>query len=588
MIYSLADFERMFGPSPCHDGGSEMLDQVKMFFTNGGSMAYILRLDEGVLSSIYPFHWCEEELEDFSFNIIVVPKMHAEQSDKERQAIYKAANKFAQEHRAFLIMDPPYVWGSVADTANLDLTGCHIEGIQECTAPENAAVYWPRLKVAAEEPGTHKYIGPSGAIAGLMARTDTTRGIWKAPAGLEADIRGIMGLEHAMTNEENGVLNKRGINAIRAFPSGIVSWGARTLAGHDVSDNEDYKYISVRRLSLMIEDSLSLGLQFTEHEQNDEELWAQVRLAAGSFMHNLFRQGAFQGQKTSDAYFVKIDDTTTSDYNRLGIARLIVGFAPIKPSEFVTITLSLKTSLKETHSMNKQEKTPTGFGEAIDTGLKESCDRKETGAHSGNFLYPNFRPIGHREALDGLKKETFWIRSVHLEYFYGYAVVEEVATGHRFVLTERISGTTWSELLRFMGARGKDHPHEVNENLVPTDKVTGRGEDFGSMENSLVLGAITKMEQVDTVRANRIYDTLRGTGTVDLRVVVNGHELPASPWLKRLSEFVEERANAIAHEMMEAKLGTQLHPLLDTLRDVEIMVRDAANKTFPGRHIDDS
>jgi phage tail sheath protein FI len=177
-------------------------------------------------------------------------------------------------------------------------------------------------------------------VAGVMARTDGARGVWKAPAGLEATIRGVVGAERRISDPENGIINPRALNAIRVFPGGLVVWGARTLVGFDGSGNIDDKYVPVRRTMLFIEESLYRGLHFAVFEPNDEPLWAQIRLAAGSFMNGLFRQGAFAGSRSTDAYFVRCDETTTqpSDIN-LGIVNVIVGFAPLKPAEFVVLTV---------------------------------------------------------------------------------------------------------------------------------------------------------------------------------------------------------------------------------------------------------
>jgi phage tail sheath protein FI len=173
-----------------------------------------------------------------------------------------------------------------------------------------------------------------------MARTDANRGVWKAPAGIEATVRGIRGAEYRMSDPENGQINQQAVNAMRVFPNGIVSWGARTMDGFDNSGNDDYKYVPVRRLALFIEESLVRGLKFVVFALNDEPLWAQIRLAVGAFMHNLFRQGAFQGQRAREAYFVKVDsETTTQNDINLGIVNVVVGFAPLKPAEFVIITI---------------------------------------------------------------------------------------------------------------------------------------------------------------------------------------------------------------------------------------------------------
>ena len=129
------------------------------------------------------------------------------------------------------------------------------------------------------------------------------------------------------------------MNTLRVFPDGVVSWGARTMDGDDGFASE-YKYIPIRRLALFIEESLYRGLKWVVFEPNDEPLWAQIRLNVGAFMNNLFRQGAFQGQTPKDAYFVKCDSSTTTQNDRnLGIVNIVVGFAPLKPAEFVVLTL---------------------------------------------------------------------------------------------------------------------------------------------------------------------------------------------------------------------------------------------------------
>jgi hypothetical protein len=181
---------------------------------------------------------------------------------------------------------------------------------------------------------------PSGAVAGVIARTDGQRGVWKAPAGLDAGLRGVAALTVRMTDGENGVVNPQGVNGLRTFPTaGHVVWGARTLRGADQLASE-WKYLPVRRLALFIEESLFRGTQWVVFEPNDEPLWAQIRLNVGAFMQNLFRQGAFQGASPRDAYFVKCDSETTNQNDiDLGIVNIHVGFAPLKPAEFVVIQI---------------------------------------------------------------------------------------------------------------------------------------------------------------------------------------------------------------------------------------------------------
>jgi phage tail sheath protein FI len=172
-----------------------------------------------------------------------------------------------------------------------------------------------------------------------MARIDGTRGVWKAPAGTEADLRGIIGVERRFSDGENGVMNPKAVNTIRVFPNGIVNWGARTMDGDDGFASE-YKYIPIRRLALFLEESLYRGLKWAVFEPNDEPLWAQIRLNVGAFMHTQFRQGAFQGATPREAYFVKCDASTTTQNDRnLGIVNIVVGFAPLKPAEFVVLYL---------------------------------------------------------------------------------------------------------------------------------------------------------------------------------------------------------------------------------------------------------
>jgi uncharacterized protein len=265
------------------------------------------------------------------FNLMILPRAST-QSDSDMESLWGIASVFCEESRAFLLVDPRQTW-TTADEVEGEIADVRI-GL----ATDHAAIYWPRLAIS--DSGVLRYIDPSGSIAGLMARIDSNRGVWKAPAGTEATIRGVRGLEHSMSDGDNGLINPQAVNALRVFPGGVVSWGARTMVGFNNSGNDDYKYVPVRRLALFMEESLYRGLQFAVFEPNDEPLWGQIRLAAGAFMNNLFRQGAFQGQKASDAYFVKVDsETTTQNDINLGIVNVIIGFAPLKPAEFVIITI---------------------------------------------------------------------------------------------------------------------------------------------------------------------------------------------------------------------------------------------------------
>jgi len=267
------------------------------------------------------------------FNLMILPA-DEDHSQSTTASLWGPASIFCQKRRAFLLMDPPAPWTTVQEATH-PATG--VNSLRVGLVKDHSAVIYPRITI--RENGLNKNVGPSGAMAGLMARIDGSRGVWKAAAGTEADLRGIVGLEYKFSDDENGVLNQRAVNTLRIFPNGIVSWGARTMDGDDDFGSE-YKYIPVRRLALFMEESLYRGLKWVVFEPNDEPLWAQIRLNVGSFMHNLFRQGAFQGVKPKDAYFVKCDsETTTQNDINLGIVNIWVGFAPLKPAEFVILYL---------------------------------------------------------------------------------------------------------------------------------------------------------------------------------------------------------------------------------------------------------
>jgi len=244
--------------------------------------------------------------------------------------------KFCRDHRAVLIVDSTK--GSTPTSA--PMTEAPVSGLTGADSI-NAAYYYPWLLAPdPEQQFRIRSFPPGGAIAGVYARTDSNRGVWKAPAGTDASISGVVGVTLPTNDAENGILNPLAVNVIRKFPVyGTVIWGARTLQGNDEVGSE-WKYVPVRRTALFIEESLYRGLKWVVFEPNDEPLWAQIRLNVGSFMNDLFRQGAFQGSTPKEAYFVKCDkDTTTqSDINR-GVVNILVGFAPLKPAEFVVIKL---------------------------------------------------------------------------------------------------------------------------------------------------------------------------------------------------------------------------------------------------------
>ncbi len=280
-------------------------------------------------------------LDNEEFNLLSIPP--TTRDGDTHVSVYSEALTLCVRNRAMLLVDPPNAWASspapalAASAAATGLSGLGLTG----DASRNAALFFPR--VLASDPKLDNQIStfvPSGIIAGVMARTDTARGVWKSPAGTDAALNGVTGLQVNLSDDQNGQLNPLGINCLRSFPvTGRVVWGARTLRGADEIADE-YKYIAVRRTALFIEESLYRGTKWVVFEPNDEPLWAQIRLNVGAFMNNLFRQGAFQGVNPRDAYLVKCDkETTTQNDINLGIVNILVGFAPLKPAEFVIIKI---------------------------------------------------------------------------------------------------------------------------------------------------------------------------------------------------------------------------------------------------------
>ncbi|MCB0838688.1 MAG: phage tail sheath family protein, partial [Bacteroidetes bacterium] len=271
------------------------------------------------------------------FNLLILP-IDTGHNDTIVKSLWGAGSSFCESQRAFLLIDPLPNWKNVQQAVH-PTTG--VNRLRVGLVKGHSAIFYPRLKIL--ENGMTRNVGTSGAIAGLMSRIDSKRNVWKAPAGVEATIRDVVGLEYLFSDRENGVLNPKGINALRLFPDGIVNWGGRTMAGDD-SFASEWKYISVRRTALFIEESLYRGTKWVVFEPNDEPLWSQIRLNVGSFMRNLFRQGAFQGKTPKEAYFVKCDNETTTqnDINN-GIVNILVGFAPLKPAEFVILKLQQMT-----------------------------------------------------------------------------------------------------------------------------------------------------------------------------------------------------------------------------------------------------
>ncbi|MFT6557693.1 MAG: phage tail sheath protein FI [Sneathiella sp.] len=273
------------------------------------------------------------------FNILCIPP--DDTNGDTDNLIYSTAASFCVTRNAMLIIDPPVKWSTEYKGGNLSNISLNDLGGYGAPEGRSAVVYFPRIVI--EDSllnGAKRCFPASGAMAGQWSQADSSVGVWKAPAGLTSAIDGVAGLEIAMSDTDDGVLNPQGINCLRTFPvGGTVVWGARTLRGATALADE-YRYVPVRRLLLYIMDWLEVNTRWAVFEPNDEKLWAELRLNIGSFMKGLYRDGALVGTKPEQAYFVRCDaSTTTPEDQANGIVRVQVGFAPVKPAEFVVITV---------------------------------------------------------------------------------------------------------------------------------------------------------------------------------------------------------------------------------------------------------
>jgi phage tail sheath protein FI len=332
-LNSFADYEREYGG---FDARSVLGYCIRHFYDNGGSDAYVLRIaGEGgafiapadaefqtALQALFETGGVTEAID--LFNIVCVPGLADATTIRNLQ-------RRARERGAFLIVD-------CADTATVATV---TDVLAEMTGADaaNSALFFPWVR--APDPlqqNALRAFPPCGLVAGIFARTDAARGVWKTPAG--TGLFGAEGLTVLISDAENERLNSQAVNCLRRFPDrGTIVFGTRTLDGGDDRGSE-WKFIPVRRMALFLEESLLRGTQWAAFEPNAEPLWAALRRSIDIFMLDLFRQRAFQGTTTRDAYFVKCDRTTTTQADiDDGVVNIQVGFAPLKPAEFVIINI---------------------------------------------------------------------------------------------------------------------------------------------------------------------------------------------------------------------------------------------------------
>jgi hypothetical protein len=260
-----------------------------------------------------------------AFNLLCVP-------GETNAAVVQILEKFCSDNRAFLIVDPDQLANVQSGAPNLFNDGAPSDG---------ATFYFPW--VSAPDPLSNNrptLFPPCGFVAGIYAATDATRGVWKAPAGTETGLTGVFGLQYLLADSDSGLLNPIAVNCLRQFPAfGTVVWGARTIAGSDAAGSQ-WEYVPIRRFALFLESSLYEGTQWAVFEPNAEPTWSQIRLSIGSFMQQLFLQGAFAGSSPQQAYFVKCDaDNNPPASVALGVLNVTVGFAPLYPAEFIVIQI---------------------------------------------------------------------------------------------------------------------------------------------------------------------------------------------------------------------------------------------------------
>ncbi|MEM7583454.1 MAG: phage tail sheath C-terminal domain-containing protein [Acidobacteriota bacterium] len=298
--------------------------------------------DDGVDPGVDEYRAFFAELEKVrDVSMVVLPGQHQAADGSGNPNLAAALAHCERTKSRVLIMDPP--------PATELASGADVEAMNLPTS-SYSTLYYPWVRVsnpfynADTNPTapTTLTIAPSAFAAGMWSKTDGRRGVWKAPAGVETSLLGLAGLEYVVEDGEQDQLNPLGVNCLRTLPGfGSVVWGSRTLA---TRSDPEWRYVPVRRTAIFIERSVYEGIQWAVFEPNNHLLWSALRANVGAFMDGLFRAGAFQGEKASDAYFVRCglgDTMTQADIDR-GRVIAIVGFAPLKPAEFVIIRIQQK------------------------------------------------------------------------------------------------------------------------------------------------------------------------------------------------------------------------------------------------------
>lgn len=283
-VTSYADFERTFGPLAA---SYEMGYVVRAFFANGGREAVIVRVKgAGTFPRATEVIGSRKKktglyaLENVKgFGLLCLPPVKP--GGDTSWSVYRAALAYGKRRRAMVLVDSPISWGIMpSEGASRAMAGLAQSRLASTDGAENAALYFPRLLQADPlQNGQPRVTVACGAIAGVMARNDAARGVWKAPAGLDATLNDVIGIQYSLSNGENDLLNPAGINCLRNMNGKFVVWGGRTL-----STNNEWKYVPVRRLALFIEASIEDGITWASFEPNGEPLWTKLRALVESFL----------------------------------------------------------------------------------------------------------------------------------------------------------------------------------------------------------------------------------------------------------------------------------------------------------------
>ncbi len=331
LIGEMADLDRFFGGL---DARSEASYGVSQFFANGGHRAWIVRTGDGGHASADQLLAALETLDRLmleGFSLLSLPATANLSPDDAARVHARALAFAARKHALYLLDAPPSV-----DTVDAMLDW--VAGVPNADAA-HAAAYFPRLTMPDPLNGNQpRDVGSSGTLAGIYARIASTDGVWRAPAGTETKLLGAEPTT-ALTELDSQRLTARGVNTLRVRKDARpVVWGARTLA-----PDTEWRYVQVRRFMSYVEASLEQGLEWAVAEPNDEDLWTAVRQSVHYFLAKEYMRGACDGYLMSEAFFVRCDRTTTSQADvENGVVNVVVGVAPLVPTEFVILRIQLR------------------------------------------------------------------------------------------------------------------------------------------------------------------------------------------------------------------------------------------------------